>query len=199
MIGILLLVIFSFTTLKKDNPKTTLLDGLSSQLEKEILTDKDECLAITVIKNDTIIYFKGCGHFDKKHKLLPDTSTIFRIGSITKSFTTVLMLKLIEEGYFKLNDPIEKYVPEIKNLQGYTDSTKITFKQLASHTSGLEREPSRQDLSFGSTSEWEHKLLKAIPETKFALKPNTAMLYSNIGYGILGLAISRAANGSFIK
>ena len=193
------LIIFSFIIPKKDNPKTILLDDLSSQLEQKILIEKDQCLAFTVIKNDSIIYFKGFGHKDKKHKLLPDSSTIFRIGSITKSFTAVLMLQLIEEGYFKLDDPIEKYVPEIKNLHGYTDSTKITFRQLASHTSGLEREPSRKDLSYGSTSEWESQLLLAIPETKFALKPNKAMLYSNIGYGILGLAISRAANSSFIK
>ena len=177
-----------------------LLDNTCNQLFKELITSEKQCFSLTGVKNDSIIYFKGFGNIDRKRSIPIDTSTIFRLGSVTKTFTAVLMMKLVEEGYFKLDDPIEKYLPEIKQIQGYTNSTQITFKQLASHTSGLAREPSTsQDLQYCFTSEWESKILLAIPLTNFAIKPNTAMLYSNIGYNILGLAMSRAAKISFME
>jgi CubicO group peptidase (beta-lactamase class C family) len=127
-----------------------------------------------------------------------DTSTIYRIGSISKCFTSFLMMQLVEKGRLKLDDPIESYLPEVKKLKGYNDSSKITFFQLATHTSGLEREPGLAGADQGPIADWEKKLLAAIPETSFESRPGTKFSYSNIGYAILGLALSRAAGKPFI-
>lgn len=196
---LLLLFLPGFTISGGDDARTVLLDNISAHLEREIVTHKKDCISITVLKNDSIVYYNGVWQISKKERATPDTSAIFRIGSVTKSFTAVLMLKLAEEGYFKLDDPVENYLPEIKDIQGYTSSTKITFRQLATHTAGLDREANNAGLLYCTTSQWESKILQAIPQTKFALKPNTGMLYSNIGYNILGLALSRAAQDSYMK
>jgi CubicO group peptidase (beta-lactamase class C family) len=198
LILIIPLLLFSFSTLT-DNSKKQRIDQITADLVNEVTKDNIGALTVTVIDHDSIIYFKSHGPINRFNKFAPDTSTIFRIASISKSFATVLMLKLIEEGYFKLDDPIEKYLPEVKLLKGYSDTTKITFRQLASHTSGLQRNSNPNNGKYGATADWEKKTLLSIPCTKFICRPNTQVIYSNVGYAILGLAMSRATNTSYIK
>jgi CubicO group peptidase (beta-lactamase class C family) len=155
-------------------------------------------ISIAVVHKDRIIWSKAFGFADKENNIRADTSTIYRIGSISKSLTSFLMMQLVEKGLLKLNDPVELYLPEVKNLKGYNDSTKITFLQLATHSSGLEREPALADAAEGPIADWEKKVLAAIPTTSFQSKPGTKFSYSNIGYAILGLALSRAAGKPFI-
>ena len=155
-------------------------------------------MSIAVVHKDRIVWSKAFGYADKENHLPADTSTIYRIGSISKSFTSFLMMQLVEKGLLKLTDPIELFLPEVKNLKGYNDSSKITFLQLATHSSGLQREPGLAGLDEGPITDWEKKVLAAIPNTSFESKPGTKFSYSNIGYAILGLALSRAAGKPFI-
>jgi CubicO group peptidase (beta-lactamase class C family) len=106
---------------------------------------------------------------------------------------------MIEKGYFGLDDKIEDYLPEVKNLIGYSDSTKITFKQLATHFSGLPFNPNLEGAAIGPVEYWEEKLIEGLQVTSFQYKPNEKYSYSNFGYGILGLAISRAVGRPFIE
>lgn len=198
LILIIPLLLFSFST-PTDNLKKQRIDEITADLVNEVTKDNIGALSVTVLDHDSIVYFKSHGPINKFNKFSPDTSTLFRIASVSKTFAAVLMLKLVEEGYFKLDDPIEKYLPEIKQLKGYADTTKITFRQLASHTAGLQRNSNSDVGKVGATSDWEKKALSSIPRTKFVCRPNTKMIYSNVGYAILGLAMSRAANVPYIK
>ena len=153
---------------------------------------------MTIVKGNKIIRSKAFGTADL-HNLKADTGTIFRIGSVTKSFTAFLMMQLVQDGIIKLDDPIEKYLPEIRELVGYSDSTKISFAQVASHTSGLHSGPNLGKAANATVDEWESLLLECIPTTSFGSKPGQRYSYSNIGYAILGLAISRAAGKPFIE
>ena len=128
-----------------------------------------------------------------------DTGTIYRIGSITKTFTATILMQLVEEGKIKLDDPVEKYVPEIRSVRGYSARTVITIRQLASHTSGLKREPDLPGAWLGPAEQWESKLLSCIPYTSLEGSPGTQYQYSNIGYGLLGLALERASGVPFIQ
>jgi CubicO group peptidase (beta-lactamase class C family) len=129
---------------------------------------------------------------------MADPNKIYRTGSISKTFTAFLMMQLVDEGVIALDDPVEQFLPEIKGLQGYADSTLITFHHLASHTSGLIREPQLGDAASGPIDQWEEKILASIPETSFKTGMDVAYSYSNIGFGILGLALSRAAGQPFM-
>lgn len=171
-----------------------------SQLKKDIEDDNiNGSISASIVKGDKIIWSKAFGISDVDNNSVADTNTIYRAGSISKSFTAFLMMQLLQEGIIGLNEPIEKYLPEINDLNGYSDSTKITFQQLASHTSGLIREPYLENAASGPIEEWETKILLSIPKTTFQSKPGERYSYSNIGFGILGLALSRAANKSFIE
>ncbi|MCF0055367.1 serine hydrolase [Dyadobacter sp. CY356] len=171
------------------------------ELEKVISESlpKDRSISGAILKGDQLIWSKAYGVSNVSTHAMADTATIYRIGSISKPFTAFLMMLLVQDSIIHLNDPVELYLPEVKKLKGYSDHTKITFQQLATHTSGLTREPGLPDAASGPIQQWESKILQSIPTTSFESNPGEKFSYSNIGYGILGLALSRAAQKPFIE
>lgn len=122
---------------------------------------------------------------------------LFRIASHSKTFTAVLVLRLVEQGLLRLDDPIAAHVP------GLTDSAlaRATLRELLSHGGGVIRDSEDGDF-------WQ--LLRPYPEreelVRIAAEPTAAVLprnerfkYSNIAYGVLGLAIEQVTGGPFDK
>jgi CubicO group peptidase (beta-lactamase class C family) len=85
---------------------------------------------------------KSYGNADSERSLPANQDTAYRIGSITKMFTATMLEQLVEAGKVNLSDPVEKYFPEVNKVpKRYNDTPPITLLQLATHTSGLSREP----------------------------------------------------------
>jgi len=175
---------------------TQFANRLSSDTKKD---DVHGSISAAIIKNGKVIWAGAFGYAIRDKDIAADTNTIYRIGSITKTFTAAILMQLVEERKVKLDDPVEKYLPEIKSLKGYSDKTIITLRQLASHTSGLKREPDMPGASLGPVDQWESKLLSSIPYTSFYSSPATRFLYSNIGYALLGLTLERASGVPYIQ
>ncbi|MDO1450330.1 serine hydrolase domain-containing protein [Rhodocytophaga aerolata] len=197
-------ILFLFTLIGCDKSPSSereidaILDEFEWQLQKDLRDDNlNGSMSMVIVKGDQIIRSKAFGISDLKG-LQADTNNIYRIGSISKSFTAFLMMQLIKEGTISLDEPVEKYLPEVRKIKGYSDSTKFTFRQLASHTSGLTHLPHMQ-YRHGSVEEWESILVDCLPFTDFTHKPGEKYNYSNIGFGILGLALSRASDKPFIE
>jgi D-alanyl-D-alanine carboxypeptidase len=158
-------------------------------------------VTIGVVYKNQLSCTKTYGAADMEKKLPADKDTVYRIGSITKMFTAVMLEQLVESGKVHLSDPVEKYFPEIKMVQGrFPDAPPITLIQLATHTSGLDREPGDTDTYLhGPVSDWEKTLIAALPHTRYAFEPGTRFSYSNIGFAILGAALSRAAGEPYVE
>ncbi len=183
-----------------DNSIQAVIKEFESGIEKDIKDDGiNGSISTAIVRKNEIIWSKAFGIADIEKNIPADTNTIYRTASISKPFTAFLMMQLYQKGIIDIDEPIEKYLPEIRNIKGYSESTKITFRQVASHTSGLQREPDMKGADEGPIEEWEEKILEAIPLTSFKAKPGEHHSYSNIGYGIMGLALSRAASKSFLK
>ncbi|HEX6889593.1 MAG TPA: serine hydrolase domain-containing protein [Chryseolinea sp.] len=177
-----------------------IIGEFESELRMDLGKDSiDGSISAAIVSGDNIIWSTALGYADRVNKVPADTSTIYRAGSISKSFTAFLMMRLVEKGTIKLTDPVDLYLPEIRKLRGYSDSTRITFLQLASHTSGLCREPQLEDADVGRIDDWEEKLIASIPTCYFIGRPGSRYEYSNIGFGILGLALSRATGKPFMQ
>jgi CubicO group peptidase (beta-lactamase class C family) len=118
--------------------------------------------------------------------------TVFRIASMTKSFTAMSILKLRDEGKLSLDDPAERYVPELKGLKYLTtDSPKITIRHLLSHSTGFPEDNPWGDQQLADTDEQLSAMLRAgIP---FSNAPGVAYEYSNYAFAILGRIVSRVA------
>ncbi|MDP2859312.1 MAG: serine hydrolase [Bacillota bacterium] len=92
--------------------------------------------AVAVAKDGEPVYVKGFGFRDAEKKLRPTGDTVFGIGSITKSFTAIALMQLVEEGKLSVEDPIVKYYPEFK--AGKTgQGAGITLHHFLTHTSGF--------------------------------------------------------------
>jgi hypothetical protein len=154
-----------------------------------------------VVVGKQLIWNKSYGDADMEKKTPADADTVYRIGSITKMFTALMLEQLVEAGKVHLSDPVETYFPEIKAVQGrFPGAPPITLIQLATHTSGLGREPDNiEAATTGPVSDWESTLIAALPHLRYQYEPGTRFFYSNIGYAILGAALSRAAGESYVE
>jgi CubicO group peptidase (beta-lactamase class C family) len=121
-----------------------------------------------------------------------DADTVFRIASMTKSFTAMAILKLRDEGKLSLDDPAERYVPELKGLAYPTsDSPRITIRHLLTHSAGFPEDNPWGDQQLSATEEDLSRMLRGgIP---FSTAPGTAYEYSNYGFAILGRIVARVS------
>ena len=126
--------------------------------------------------------------------------TVYRIGSITKPFTALMLLQLADRGTVRLSEPVERYLPQVNDVRGRIDGAPpITFVQLATMTSGLGREPNDLPTYLeGTVGEWEEVMRAALPHVEYRFEPDTRYHYSNIGYAILGAALGRAAGRPYV-
>lgn len=118
--------------------------------------------------------------------------TVFRIASMTKSFTAMAILKLRDEGKLALDDPAERYVPELKGLTYPTkDSPRITIRHLLSHAEGFPEDNPWGDQQLSRTDqEMADMMRRGIP---FSNAPGLAYEYSNYGFAILGRIVSNVS------
>jgi CubicO group peptidase (beta-lactamase class C family) len=126
------------------------LARIDSMCMKAVTEDKIPGVVALVARNGKIVYYKAFGMADNQTGRTLKRDDIFRIASQTKAVTSTAVMMLWEEGKFRLDDPISKYIPEFKNPQvlntfnpkdsSYTTvpaSGEITIRQLLNHTSGL--------------------------------------------------------------
>jgi CubicO group peptidase (beta-lactamase class C family) len=134
--------------IEKINPKA--FKKLSGEFQKYIDRNVTGCVLCAVYHQDKLVYCNKFGWKDRENQIPIAFDNIFRMYSMTKPITCLAALILHEEGLFNLDDPLEKYLPEFKNLKilksydNKTGETKleenknpITIKHLFTHTSGL--------------------------------------------------------------
>jgi CubicO group peptidase (beta-lactamase class C family) len=138
-------------------------------------------------KTQVFGYGKGAG--DRT----PDATTIFEIGSVTKTFTTTALAIMVDRKMVALEDPVRKYLPPDAVPPGKEGEAEIRLIDLASQHSGLPRMPSNfhpKDLT-NPYVDYTPKLLYEFLATRtLRLSPNPGFLYSNLGMGLLGNALS---------
>ena len=121
-----------------------------------------------------------------------DGDTVFRIASMTKSFTAMAVLALRDEGKLSLDDPAERYVPELGGLAyPTTDSPHITIRHLLSHGAGFPEDNPWGDQQLSATEEeFSAMMRRGFP---FSNPPGLAYEYSNLGFAILGRIVARVS------
>ena len=175
------------------------IDAFSRQIASDVAADGIGGITAAVFKGDQVLWAQGFGWADPANRVPAGVRTIYRTGSISKSVTAILMADLVEEGTVALDDAVVDHLPEAAGFGDPPDGmAPITFRQLASHTAGLIREPELEGAAAGPIEDWGYKILASIPHTRFYTMPGTRYQYSNIGYGVLGYALQRAAGTSFM-
>ena len=204
LIGSIVAVLVSASLLAAQSTLDPRLGAALKELDTTLAADfaKDGVggLSIGVVSGASLVWSRHYGFAEAEAKRSPTNDTAYRIGSITKQFTALALLQLVEQGKMRLTDPLEKYVPEIRQVKDApAGSPPITLLQVSTMHSGLAREPGCANNSVGPVSAWQKKVIDCLAETTYANEPGTTYLYSNIGYASLGLAIERAGGRPFIE
>ncbi|GAM25603.1 hypothetical protein SAMD00019534_087780 [Acytostelium subglobosum LB1] len=151
----------------------------------------------TITYRDELVWSKAYGQvnpLDPKSPPLTIDNTV-RIASITKTFTDLMMYELRDRGIISLDDPVSKYYPEFTVRDPYGTAREITFRQLASHQTGLPREvPCNFDELQDPTKCSEATILERLGETFLILPQYYHVHYSNLGMSVLGRTCEKAAN-----
>ncbi|MYH08676.1 MAG: beta-lactamase family protein [Gemmatimonadales bacterium] len=175
------------------------IDAFSRQIAADVEADGIGGITAAVFKGDQVLWSQGFGWADPENRVPAGVRTIYRTGSISKSVTAILMADLVEEGTVALDDAVVDHLPEVAGFgDPPADMAPITLRQLASHTAGLIREPELEGAAAGPIEDWGYKILASIPHTRYDTMPGARYQYSNIGYGVLGYALQRAAGTSFM-
>jgi CubicO group peptidase (beta-lactamase class C family) len=125
-----------------------------------------------------------------------DADSVFRIASMTKSFTAMAILKLRDEGKLSLDDPAERYVPEMAAMKyAVSDAPKISVRHLLSHAEGFPEDNPWGDRQLADTDEQLSRMLRGgIP---FSNVPGIAYEYSNLGFAILGRIVTTVSQTKY--
>ena len=147
---------------------------------------------VGVIIDGELVWVKAAGVRDTTNKAPVTPQTVFRIASMTKSFTAMSILKLRDEGKLSLDDPVAKYIPELAKLSyPTTDSPVLTIRHLLTHSEGFPEDNPWGDRQLAQSDETLRAWLKTgIP---FSTTPGTAYEYSNYGFAILGQVVAKVS------
>lgn len=153
--------------------------------------------SILVADKGKIIYKKGFGFANKEWEIPNQTDTKHRLGSITKQFTAMLIMQLVEAGKLKLNVPISNYLP---NYPKHV-ANKVTIHHLLEHSAGIPNFVSFRE--FYSKNSRNHftpeKFVKVFADSTLQFNPGNKFRYSNSGYFLLGYIIEKVSGKSYEK
>jgi len=159
-------------------------------------------LAAAIVVHKKVVWMKGYGFADKERAVPFTPDTVMNIGSISKTFTGVALMRAVQEGKLSLDEDINSYLP-FKIINPHHPNDKVTLRQLATHTSGITDRWSvyKDTYHYGGTPEPLGKFLKSyfVPggryyskENFLNVKPGTHREYSNIAAGLAGYIVELA-------
>jgi CubicO group peptidase (beta-lactamase class C family) len=165
--------------------------------------DEGDILGISTayINSDGSVNYYSRGFLTASRKHPINKNTIFEIGSVTKTFTTLILARMVLQHKISLNDPINKFLPDSIHVPSY-HGKKITLEELATHTSGLPRMPSNfhpEDPLNPYANYNIRDLYEFLDHYKLTKSPGTSFQYSNLGVGLLGTLLIQAAGKSYSK
>lgn len=159
----------------------------------QILEAKDKFMgSIAVSQNGTLIYSKSIGKDDVETNKKATNLSKYRIGSISKMFTSILIFKAVEEKKIALNQTIEIYFPTIEN------ATKITIGNLLNHRSGIHNFTNDPEyFKYNTEPKSEEQMIEIITKGKSDFEPNSKADYSNSNYVLLSYILQKTYKKPF--
>lgn len=195
----LLLSSLFFVTVSCYSPSVYEKDKLKLELEDVFQQSKSVGAAVLMTDSDSVIFQQYFGHADLAAERKVDAQSLFGIGSITKTFTSLAILKLIEAEKFELEDKLSDILPEISFRNKWKSSHPLRLYHILEHTSGFDDMHPKDwayplsDDSFGLDQAVELTANSMIPRWE----PGTRFSYSNVNYLLAGYIVEKYAEQGF--
>ena len=199
---IYLLIIINFL-ISTELPQSPIVESrirlFEAWLETLINDQSLKGVSVGIVHKQNIVYARGFGVADSENNLPADENINYKIASITKLFTSIGLMQLVEQEKIKLSDPVIKFVPELKNIQsnGY-NLNDITINSILTHSTGL---PTMVNCVLENNKKPNHssdfKFLEELPKQRLLNKPNRIHKYSNLSMNLGGVIIERISGLSY--
>jgi len=153
-------------------------------------------ISVLIAQKNTIVFQQGYGLADLDHKTPIIPQSVFRLGSVSKQFTAISILQLVEKNKLSLDDEIQKFIPDYPN-----DGYGIQIKHLLSHTSGIPDylQMDHPDPFVLRRDFTPKEIIDFFKEQPLEFDPGTQFSYSNSGYIILGYIIEKISGKSYAQ
>ncbi len=172
---------------------------IDAWLREQVAIAQYPSLSVAIVRDGKIAYQGAFGFEDLVTRRKATVETSYHVASVTKVFTTLLAAMLHDRGVIDLDQPAVKYLPKDVSISTQPElGATITLRQLASHTSGLPRAVAGRVQSVEGRYQLEPKrLYEQLANVRLVFDPGTDELYSNLGVGLLGHVLERAAGKPF--
>ena len=156
---------------------------LQSFIEHEMRAKELPAVSIALVDDQKIVWARGFGMAHPDDSVPATAKTIYRVGSVSKLFTDIAIMQLVEQGKLDLDVPVSRYVPTFEPENPF--GGEITLRELMSHRSGLVREPPVGHY-FDAGSPTLAQTIASLDSTQLVYEPNTRTKYSNAAIALVG-------------
>ena len=184
----------SATAVRKDY--ADVVETLRPFIQQQMAEKELPALSIAIIDDQQIVWAEGFGMADPKSKIPATADTVYRIGSVSKLFTDIAIMQLVERGELNLDAPVTDYLPDFHPRNPF--GTPITLRQLMSHRSGLLREPPVGNY-FETSQPTLAATVQSLNNTELVFPPNTHTKYSNAAIAMVGYVLETRSHEPFAK
>jgi CubicO group peptidase (beta-lactamase class C family)/D-alanyl-D-alanine dipeptidase len=181
-------------------PATTRYAAVARLLERFIgheMADKGlPGLSIALVDDQTVVWAKGFGYANPRDSVRATAHTIYRVGSVSKLFTDIGIMQLVERGTLDLDAPVGRYLGDFHIQNPYGKA--ITLRELMSHRAGLVREPPVGNY-FESAPRSLTETVRSLNRTKAVYEPESHAKYSNAGIAVVGYVLEQTQREPFAR
>ena len=183
-----------FPTAAQHTARTDVVARLDSLADDFVRNAPAAGATFAVVHHGDTLLLRGAGEKDREHHLSADRQTVYRLGSLTKQFTSAAIMRLVESGRLHLTDTLGVLLPE------YPQWSHVTLRQLLNHTSGIHSYTSNE--AWAAT--WNNDLTPAqivefVVKDTFDFAPGTRYRYNNTGYVLLGAVLERVTGRPYAE
>jgi CubicO group peptidase (beta-lactamase class C family) len=195
----LILFYFSLSNQIFGQDKFTDYNILKSKVDSIAAAHRVPSIGFAMVNRDSILVSGAVGVANREENIAATEETVYRVGSVTKSFIAIGILKLVQDGIISLDDQITDLVPEITIQNRWSDQSPVLLRHLLEHTSGF------RDLYIQDFVADEEMPLPSMEESiqrrpdywVSRWEPGTRHAYSNPGYSLLGVIINKFSGRNY--
>ncbi len=173
---------------------TPLIQSMKTAVERELVLKELPAVSIALVDDQKTVWSEGFGMADAEKKVPATAETIYRVGSVSKLFTDIGIMQLVEDGVIDLDLPVTNYLPDFQPSNPF--GVNITLRQLMSHRSGLVREPPSGHY-FDDTEPSLKHTVESLNQTTLVYPPETRIKYSNAGIAVVGYVLEHIKEQPF--
>lgn len=173
-----------------------MVQALEAWIAREVKDKELPALSLALVDDQTVVWAQGFGYADPVLRKMADADTVYRVGSVSKPFTTLLLMLFVEMGLIDLDVPVHRYLPDFQPKNPYTRG--LTLRQMVSHRSGLVRE-SPVGNYFDGSGPTLAQTVASLNQTELIYEPETTLSYSNAALAVVGRMLEVMYKEDFAK